>query len=277
MNLWKTGLRAFMAFWYPYVGALNRLWPSITVGGKRLVIAPGVYKPLENEHACAAYCRPGERVLDLGSGSGVNALFCAAVAREVVAVDISPAAVANTEENCRRHGAANVVVRQSDMFGAVDGQFDLILANPPYVAVAFDNEDKQFATSTRFLPQLFAQAGAHLTKDGRLLVQFPIWVRKAVEAMGAAQGWTLVSVKRAPPKSPGLFLLSLAYMQVGFRSAFYEFRRAEAPALAFEPANDRQGLALPWVMAVGFVLPAALLGLMLVLGHLHHTPAGLTH
>jgi hypothetical protein len=31
----------------------------------------------------------------------------------------------------------------------------------------------------------------------------------------------VVAVHRLPPKSPGLFLLSLLYMQVGFRSAFY--------------------------------------------------------
>lgn len=232
MNIIKLGLKAFMAFWYPYVGALNRLWPSTTVGGKRLVIAPGVYKPLENEHACAAYCKPGDRVLDLGSGSGVNTLFVAEKAREVVAVDISQAAVDNTIENCRRHGLTNVTVKQSDMFSAVDGKFDLILANPPYVAVQFEDEQAQFATSTRFLPMLFAQAGAHLAKDGTLLVQFPIWVKKAIVEMAAPHGWELVSVKRAPLKSPGLFLLSLAYMQVGFRSAFYEFRRSPAAAAA---------------------------------------------
>ena len=35
-------------------------------------------------------------------------------------------------------------------------------------------------------------------------------------------------MKRTPNKSLGLFLLSLAYTQVGFRSAFYLFRLAEA-------------------------------------------------
>jgi precorrin-6B methylase 2 len=249
MNIIKLGLKAFMAFWYPYVGALNRLWPTTTVAGKRLVIAPGVYKPLENEHACAAYCKLGDRVLDLGSGSGVNTLFVAKRAREVMAVDISPAAVANTEQNCRRHGVTNVVIKQSDMFSAVDGKFDLILANPPYVAVAFDAEDKQFATSTRFLPSLFAQAGQHLTKDGRLLVQFPIGVKTAIVEMAAPHGWELVSLRRAPLKSPGLLLLSLAYMQFGFRSAFYEFRQNPAAAAAPAPVKARKARGLTPALA----------------------------
>jgi methylase of polypeptide subunit release factors len=244
MNIIKLGLKGFMAFWYPYVGALNRLWPSITVGGKRLVISAGVYKPLENEHACAAYCKPGDRVLDLGSGSGVNTLFVAEKAREVLAVDISPAAVDNTIANVRRHGLTNVTVRHSDMFQAVDGKFDLILANPPYVAVQFEDEQAQFATSTRFLPMLFAQAGSHLTKDGTLLVQFPIWVKKAIVEMAAPHGWELVSLRRAPLKSPGLLLLSLAYMQFGFRSAFYEFRRNPRTAAAPVKRSPRKGAGL---------------------------------
>jgi methylase of polypeptide subunit release factors len=221
MKPWSAAKRAFMSFWYPYVGALNSIWPSITIQGKRLTISPGVYKPLENEHFCADYVNQGDRVLDLGCGSGVCALFAAPKAREVLAVDISQAAVKNTEENCRRLGLTNVVVRQSDMFAGVDGKFDLILANPPYISAEFEDEEEQFATSVRFLPSLFAQAGAHLNKDGRILIQFPIWFRPRIEKLAAANGLKLLSVKRLPLKSPGLFLLSLAYMQVGWRSAFF--------------------------------------------------------
>jgi methylase of polypeptide subunit release factors len=247
MNLVQAPLRAFMLFWYPYVRMLNVLSPSITIEGKRLMISPEVYKPLENEHAVVAYCKPGQRVLDLGCGSGVNTIFVAPVAREVVAVDISPAAVKNTEANCRLHGLKNVKVKKSDMFSKVDGEFDVILANPPYVAVSFEKEDKQFATSTRYLPTLFANASKHLTKDGRLVVQFPIWVRGAVERMAAEHGFRLVSIKRTPWKSLGLFLISLAYMQVGFRSAFYVFRYDPkmAPKPAAAPAKAKKAVARP--------------------------------
>jgi release factor glutamine methyltransferase len=216
--------RAFMQFWYGYVRQLNVLLPTTTVAGKTLVISPEVYKPLENEHGCVAYAKPTDRVLDLGCGSGVNAVFVAPHVREVLAVDISGAAVRNTEENLRRHGLANVTVRQSDMFGAVTGKFDLILANPPYISVEFEDETAQFATSVRFLPTLFREAPKRLTKDGRLLVQFPIWYRRRLEALARANGLELVSVRRTPLKSPGLFLLSLLYMQVGWRSAFFLFR-----------------------------------------------------
>jgi release factor glutamine methyltransferase len=221
--------RLFMQFWYGYVRQLNVLMPTTTLAGKTLVVAPEVYKPLENEQGCVAYVQPTDRVLDLGCGSGVNAVFVAPHVREVLAVDIAGAAVRNTEQNLRRHGLANVKVRQSDMFEAVDGKFDLILANPPYISVEFDSEEAQFATSVRFLPTLFREAPKRLTKGGRLLVQFPIWYRRRLEALARANGLELVSVRRTPLKSPGLFLLSLLYMQVGWRSAFFLFRvRAKA-------------------------------------------------
>jgi release factor glutamine methyltransferase len=221
MRVWSITKHAVMTFWYPYVRALNSIWPSITIQGKRLVVFPDVYKPLENEYACADYCREGDRMLDLGCGSGVGAVFCAPKVRELLAVDINSSAVKNTEENCRLNGLNNVAVKQSDMFSGVEGRFDLILANPPYIEAEFENEDKQFATSVRYLPTLFAQVGQHLAEDGRLLIQFPIWFRGRIEKLASEQGLRVVAVRRLPPKSPGLFLLSLLYMQVGFRSAFY--------------------------------------------------------
>ncbi len=230
MKIWSFAKYAFMTFWYRYVKALNMLLPSIVVQGKRLVVFPDVYKPLENEYACADYCREGDRVLDLGCGSGVGTVFCAPKARELLAVDINPSAVRNTEENCRLNGVNNVVVKQSDMFSSVNGKFDLILANPPYLDAEFEDMDKQFATSVRYLPTLFAQVGEYLAEDGRLLIQYPIWFRGLIERLGAERGLKLTEVRRMPLKSPALLLLSLLYMQFGFRSAFYLLEPMRKPA-----------------------------------------------
>lgn len=225
--IWDLYKRGLMTFWYFYSRKLNAMWPSITLQGKRIEVLPDVYKPLENEHACATYCKEGERVLDLGCGSGVGTIFCAAKAREVVAVDISDSAVANTLHNCRLHGLDNVTVLKSDMFDNVPGKFDLILANPPYISVAFENENEQYTTSVRYLPTLFASVKEQLTEDGRLLIQFPLWFRGRIHRLAAQHGMKVVSVDRMPAKSLGLFLTSLAYLQVGFLSTYYLLERAE--------------------------------------------------
>lgn len=79
------------------------------------------------------------RVLDLGTGSGAVAIAIAAEARrrtitvEMTATDVSEPALAVAMGNARRHG---VPVRwaHGDWFGAVDGRYDLVVSNPPYVA-----------------------------------------------------------------------------------------------------------------------------------------------
>jgi SAM-dependent methyltransferase len=76
----------------------------------------------------------GARVLDVGTGSGVQALLAARNASHVVATDINPRALAFTELNAALNGFTNIEVRLGSLFDAVGGErFDLITCNPPYV------------------------------------------------------------------------------------------------------------------------------------------------
>ena len=91
------------------------------------------------------------------------------------------------------------------MFANVDSKFDLILANPPYVAVEFKTDEKQFATSVRYLPALFAGSfGKRLTKDG-----FGWSSSSRSGCARRSSGWRpehglrLLTVRRTPPKSTG--------------------------------------------------------------------------
>jgi SAM-dependent methyltransferase len=77
---------------------------------------------------------PVERVLDLGTGSGIQALLAARHADLVVAVDVNPHAIELTRLNAELNRATNVECREGDLFGPVAGEtFDLIVTNPPYV------------------------------------------------------------------------------------------------------------------------------------------------
>src|SRR6266516_4073053 len=74
------------------------------------------------------------RVLDLGTGSGIQALLALNHCDEVVATDINPRALAYTRFNAALNRLAIPMTRQGDLFEPLAGEaFDLIVANPPYV------------------------------------------------------------------------------------------------------------------------------------------------
>ncbi|MEY2571766.1 MAG: hypothetical protein QOE63_2116 [Acidimicrobiaceae bacterium] len=75
--------------------------------------------------------------LDLGCGSGVQALLAAANADRVIAVDVNARACAFTRRNAVLNGCSNIEVREGSWFEVVEGdRFDLIVANIPFVISA---------------------------------------------------------------------------------------------------------------------------------------------
>lgn len=75
------------------------------------------------------------RCIDVGCGAGAGALELAALcpSASVLASDINPAALALTRVNALLAGAGAVQPHYSDLLANVDGSFDLIVANPPYL------------------------------------------------------------------------------------------------------------------------------------------------
>ena len=75
------------------------------------------------------------RAADIGCGAGPAAIAIAlhAPGAEVLALDLNDDALRLTRVNAALAGAANLRAVGSDLLKAVDGQFDLIVANPPYL------------------------------------------------------------------------------------------------------------------------------------------------
>ncbi|MBA1292508.1 class I SAM-dependent methyltransferase [Pseudomonas lurida] len=85
---------------------------------------------------------PIKRAVDIGCGAGVGALVIARARHdaEVLAVDINPRALRLTAVNAELAGLGNVSAYHSNVLDSVEGEFDLIVANPPYM-----NDDRQRA------------------------------------------------------------------------------------------------------------------------------------
>ncbi len=157
--------------------------------------------------------RPFLRVLDLGTGSGAilaTLLAESGVASFGVGTDASPAALAVAGRNAARLGVADrVQFHAGDWFAAVPegADFDLIVSNPPYIAA---DEMPGLAPEVRdFEPRmaltdegdglgayriLTAQAQAHLTRGGRLLLEIGPTQGDAVRAMMADAGFANIAV-----------------------------------------------------------------------------------
>jgi release factor glutamine methyltransferase len=149
------------------------------VGGLPILVLPDVFNPrlFRTGEALARYLdseplQPGTRVLDVGTGSGIGAIFAARRGAQVVASDISPHAVRCARINALLNGLeARIDVRQGDLFETVRGErFDLVLCNPPYFP-GTPRDDWEHAWRSDNLIERFAAGLADvLLPDGRALV-----------------------------------------------------------------------------------------------------------
>jgi release factor glutamine methyltransferase len=181
---------------------------SLTVTPDTLIPRP------ETEHlveAALARIPPDAawRLADLGTGAGAIAL---ALARErprcqVVATDISPAALAVAEANARRLAVDNVTFRQGAWFEPLAGQhFRLIVSNPPYV---HPRDPHLVQGDLRFEPAaalsstpdglsdirvIIGEARDHLDPGGWLLLEHGYDQGNAVAALFTAAGYAAVTV-----------------------------------------------------------------------------------
>jgi len=155
--------------------------------------------------------REGEaRVLDLATGSGAIAL---AIARErpnarVIATDVADAALAVARDNAAGLGLSNVTCVASDWWGAIDGTFDLIVSNPPYVASGdphLEEGDVRFEPRGALVPPgdalsalrtIVTQARSHLAPRGALAVEHGYDQSDAVQALCRDAGFGEVVVRR---------------------------------------------------------------------------------
>ncbi len=134
--------------------------------------------------------------LDLGTGSGIQALLLARHAGHVVATDVNTRALAYTELGAALSGLDNVECREGSFFDPVEGdRFDLIASNPPYVV----SPETQFVYRDGGLERdevsRLAVAGAaeHLAEGGLAMVLCN-WVLDPIEQWDAPlRGWLVGS------------------------------------------------------------------------------------
>ena len=109
--------------------------------GRRFRVSSDVLDPRPETEALieAALSQPFDHVLDLGVGSGCILITLLAERNSAsgVGVDLSEAACLQASANAVQHQVqGRVTILQSDWFRNIDGQFDLIVSNPPYISLS---------------------------------------------------------------------------------------------------------------------------------------------
>jgi len=192
-----------------YLTGRKEFWSlDLDVTPEVLVPRPETELVVELAHAAlAGIARPA--ALDLGTGSGAIAL---AIAHErpdaaVTAVDRSAGALAVATGNAARLGIVNVRFLRGSWFGPVAGErFDLVAANPPYLAeddpalaaLACEPRPALVAgpTGLEALAQVCAGAPAALVPGGALVVEHGSAQGAAVRELMSAAGLVDVATHR---------------------------------------------------------------------------------
>ncbi len=159
--------------------------------GLKIITSRGIYEPAEDSFLAAEVLELqlgmfpiGElSVLDMGTGTGILGLVAATSpkVKRVLFADINQKAVAQAMENIAFNAGvikAECAALHSDLFSNIDGNFDMIIFNAPYLkdekgedksdgmVKAWTGGKEGIEESLRFLQQ----ASNHLNKNGRILL-----------------------------------------------------------------------------------------------------------
>ena len=176
--------------------------------GREYQITPDVLDPRPDTEVVVElalhYAKRG-RFIDLGTGSGAIAITLCAEAATLngMGTDISGAALAVAQGNAQRLGMSDrIVFHQGPWFDGVDGLFDLIITNPPYIQATeilaadvanFDPHLALFGGEDGLMAyrEIAEHSAARLTKDGIVVVEVGHTQSSEVERLFETQGFNL--------------------------------------------------------------------------------------
>jgi release factor glutamine methyltransferase len=132
-----------------------------------------IYEPEEDSFLLAKYVKKFSKgkILDLGTGSGIQAKTALKNTKDVLAIDIDKESV----DYVRKKG---IKAKISDLFSNIKGKFDLIIFNPPYLPEERleSKESKRITTGGKqgheILERFFSNVNEHLNKNGKILIVF---------------------------------------------------------------------------------------------------------
>jgi predicted Ser/Thr protein kinase/methylase of polypeptide subunit release factors len=156
-----------------------------------------VYEPMEDSLLLEKHVKIRSKniVLDIGTGSGIQAIAASEKAEFVVALDISNEALKKAKENAEKEGIENIFLFKSDLFSFFSDlktiksikskkarqfflnnpKFHLIVFNPPYLPKDEGIEDRTIYGGKKgheTIEMFFSKASKYLENEGKILIVF---------------------------------------------------------------------------------------------------------
>lgn len=185
---------------------------------------------------------PRRRALDLGTGSGVHAILASGHCDSVMGVDISPRALEFARFNAALNGVENAEFVRGDLWDALTGTFDLVVANPPYLPDTGASPGENFWTGgpvgTDLLGRIVRALPERLDADGaaHVVALYPCRPGETVRDLftgwlGKAEAWQVLDHTWAVPGfQDALSEKPYAGDKRGWRFGVVSLRRAKGGA-----------------------------------------------
>lgn len=157
-----------------------------------------------------SFIKDGDRILDMCTGSGCIALTLLYYKKNISAVgcDISDEALSIAKENAERLNLMADFVK-SDLFEKVEGKFDVIVSNPPYietdVVITLENQVKDFepknaldggADGLKFYRIIAKEAKNYLKAGGRIVFEIGYNQGESVPEILKREGYSKIIVSK---------------------------------------------------------------------------------
>lgn len=171
------------------------------VNGLDLVVLPDVFNPAVFRsspllvEAVAARIHSGDRVLEIGTGTGVIAIQAAACGGTVVATDINPEAIRCAHINAiLNHVDGRIDLRLGDLFAPVAGErFDVVVCNPPFFPGSPASRRDTAWRSDDFLDRFCAGLHDVIAVGGYALMVFSNHADERALLDTLSQGWNIAT------------------------------------------------------------------------------------
>ena len=129
-----------------------------------------VYRPAEDSYMVMDHANPGARMLEIGAGSGIISIYFASLGKIVTATDISEDAIKLIKHNAEKNNV-RINVIESDLFENVNGKYNTIIFNPPYLPV--EGESPQWSGGSdgfKVISRFLNDAWKYLEKHGNIYI-----------------------------------------------------------------------------------------------------------